>query len=159
MSSRTLPLNAFRASTGAIIINQEGKVLALERLRIKDAWQLPQGGLEENEKPLDGVYREIREETGLESRDLQLLAEHPEWLAYELPEEMRSGKYGRGQVQKWFMFRLNASDDKIRLDTDTHQEFAAWQWMTFHELIGITIPFRKSVYQRVADYFSDYLAH
>lgn len=157
MSSRPLPRNVFRASTGALILNQDGKVLALERLYIKDAWQLPQGGLEENESPVDAIYREIREETGLNDRDLQLLAEHPEWLAYELPEEMQSDKLGRGQVQKWFVFRLNSSEDNINLETDGHQEFAAWKWMKFDKLIMITVPFRKSIYQRIADYFSDYL--
>lgn len=159
LSKSSLPYNVFRAGTGAVIINTSGEVLGLERFHVKDAWQLPQGGIEENEEPLDAVYREVHEETGLERKDLQLLGEYPDWLAYELPAEMRSGKHGRGQVQKWFLFRLTSPERNIRLDAFPDPEFSAWRWMSFEELIDVTISFRRSVYQHLADYFSEYLAN
>jgi putative (di)nucleoside polyphosphate hydrolase len=155
---RSLPSNVFRASAGAIIINGGGKVLALERLHIKGAWQMPQGGLKENEEPLDAALREVQEETGLGATDLQLLAEYPEWLAYELPTNLQSGKSGRGQVQKWFLFRLTSSEDRITLDQPDGQEFSSWKWSTLGELAKVTAPFRQRIYARLASGFSQYLA-
>jgi putative (di)nucleoside polyphosphate hydrolase len=153
----SFPSNVFRASAGAIIINGDGKVLALERLHIKGAWQMPQGGLKENEEPLDAALREVHEETGLAATDLELVAEYPEWLAYELPRDLQSGKYGRGQVQKWFLFRLTSSEDRISLDQDDGQEFSSWKWATLRELATVTAPFRQRIYERLASGFSQYL--
>ena len=99
---------SFRAGVGAIILNEDGKVLGLERKDIPDAWQMPQGGLEENETPEQAVKREVCEETGIEASNLELIASTPGWLAYELPEEARSKKIGRGQVQRWFLFRFRS---------------------------------------------------
>jgi putative (di)nucleoside polyphosphate hydrolase len=156
--STSLPSNVFRASAGAIITNADGKVLALERMRIKGAWQMPQGGLKENEEPLDAALSEVQEETGLAAIDIQLLAEYPEWLAYELPKDTRSGKYGRGQVQKWFLFRLTSSEEKISLDQHDVQEFSSWKWTTLRELAKVTAPFRQRIYEKLANGFSQYLA-
>jgi len=155
---KKLPANVFRASVGAVIINTSGEVLALERKGIKDAWQMPQGGLDVEEEPYDAVLREVREETGLTVTDIELLEEYPEWLAYELPDNMRSKKLGRGQVQKWFLFRLVSSENAIQLDHDFHPEFSAWKWMTLTDLAVVTVPFRQRIYERLAEGFKVYLA-
>lgn len=148
----------FRAGVGAMIINNQGKVLAFERIDVKDCWQLPQGGLEGNELPANAVVRELNEETGLTVDDVELLAEHPNWLAYEFPPEVRAKKLYRGQVQKWFLFRLVTSEKNIRLDHFEQQEFVAWRWMTIKELSGCTVSFKSGLYERVAQGFADYLA-
>jgi 8-oxo-dGTP pyrophosphatase MutT (NUDIX family) len=144
----------FRAGVGAVILNEDGKVLGLERKDIPGAWQLPQGGLDENETPVEAVKREIREETGIETRDLELLASMPRWLAYELPEEARSKKIGRGQVQRWFLFRFRGSDEAITLGDQ--KEFKAWKWIAMDELISIVVSFKQPVYQELAEYFKWY---
>ena len=94
----------FRASVGAVIINSQGKVLALERSDTTGAWQFPQGGLEDQEEPLAAALREVQEETGIIPQSLHLLHQHPHLLSYELPPKWRSLRLGRGQTQRWFFF-------------------------------------------------------
>ena len=142
----------FRASVGAVIVNTAGEALAFERDGIAGAWQLPQGGLEAGEEPLDAVIREVFEETGIDAGDLALLAEHPRLLSYELPVEMRSRKTGRGQTQRWFLFRYDGNPDAIELPADG--EFSAWRWMPLRQLAETTVAFRQEVYRELADSFS-----
>ena len=145
----------FRAGVGAIISNGKGQVLGLERSDIADAWQLPQGGLEGAEEPLDAVFREIQEETGIHQSALQLIARFPELTVYELPVESRSEKTGRGQVHYWFLFRLQGNTDGINLAHST--EFRTWRWMAFEDLAEKTVEFRAPIYRRLAAYFRNHL--
>ena len=145
----------FRASVGAVIVDDKGNLLAFQRARtVEHAWQLPQGGLELCETPPTAVLREIREETGIAPESLTLVAEAPEWLAYELPEEKRSAKTGRGQVQKWYLFRFVGSDKDIQPDGE---EFLAWRWMTSDQLLKSAVAFRRPVYMRLFDVFGSHL--
>lgn len=153
-----LPDNVFRAGVGAMVVSEEGEVLAFERFKIPGAWQLPQGGLEEGEHPRDCVLRELEEETGLSAEHVELLAETPGWHAYELPCEMHGKRHGRGQAQKWFLFRFKGPEAAIQLDRQLPAEFRAWQWMTLDELIGRSIEFRRPVYRALAEAFASYLA-
>jgi putative (di)nucleoside polyphosphate hydrolase len=139
---------SFRAGVGAVIIDHEGRVLAMERSDIAGAWQLPQGGLEIGEDPLAAAYREIREETGIDNSQLHLLSTQPRLLAYELPIEHRSKKTGRGQTQYWFRFRFESSDDAITLGDK--EEFTNWAWMTMDELLSSVADFRVPVYLELA---------
>ena len=143
----------FRANVGAAIINQSGEILVFERADVKGAWQMPQGGLEPNELPLDAVLREIKEETAIPPEKLQLLAEASEWLAYELPEQYRTSKTGRGQVQKWFLFRFIGTDEDIQPD---QTEFNAWQWVEAPVLLQSTVSFRRPIYQRLLYEFESF---
>jgi len=154
--SKKLADNVFRANVGAIIINDSGLVLAFERLKIKGAWQLPQGGLCEGEETIDAVYREVKEETNIDSFDLQLLAEYPDWLAYELDKIRRTDKLGRGQVQKWFLFKFIGDESHINVVDVETQEFSRWKWMNFSDLIQEVIEFRRKIYQKLFQEFSKY---
>ena len=143
----------YRASVGAVITNGKGEVLAFERRDIPGAWQLPQGGIEEGEEPIDAIKREILEETGIKQEDLVLIREHPDFLTYELPLEYRSEKTGRGQTQQWFLFRYAADESRIQLSENC--EFIAWEWMPFQELTKKAVSFRKEVYRRIAAEFTE----
>jgi putative (di)nucleoside polyphosphate hydrolase len=145
----------FRAGVGAVITNKEGLVLGLERRDIPGAWQLPQGGLDGDEPPLEAVKREVLEETGIEESDLKLLASAPHWLAYELPEDMRSKKIGRGQVQRWFLFRFKGVDEAITLGNK--KEFRAWKWIAMEELSSKIVSFKQPLYQELNEYFMSFL--
>ena len=148
--------NTFRAGVGAVFINQKREVLAFERINIKDAWQFPQGGLEIDEKPLDAVYRELTEETGILPQHLKLIDTYPEWLAYELDHDKQSLRTGRGQVQKWFLFEFIGQDKDINIKTQ-EPEFGSYAWMTMDKLIEKTISFRKPIYLKLKQYWKQYL--
>jgi putative (di)nucleoside polyphosphate hydrolase len=149
-----LPSEYFRAGVGAVIVNERGNVLALERIDIPGAWQLPQGGLEASEEPIRGALREVAEETGMTESTLELLDAYPKPLVYELPVNARSEKTGRGQVQYWFLFRFRGSNDA--LDLKEGGEFRSWKWTSFDELINSAAEFRKPVYRRLAERFRDH---
>jgi putative (di)nucleoside polyphosphate hydrolase len=138
----------FRASVVAVIERSDGAILAFERGDAPGSWQLPQGGIEQGEEALDAVWREVKEETGLGPADLALVGEHAEWVAYEWPPEVRAGRRGIGQVQRWFTFR--ALDDAVAPHPDG-SEFTAWRWVERRWLIDHIVPFRTAAYRKVLD--------
>lgn len=151
----SLPAQYFRVGAGAVILNDAGLVFAFERREVPGAWQLPQGGLDHGEEPLQAIYRELFEETGIRENDLELIQPHPEPLAYELPAEWRKPKTGRGQVQYWFLFRFKG--DEATIDIQKGGEAAAWQWMPFVNLKNIVTPFRRPLYAKLYDRFQVYI--
>jgi putative (di)nucleoside polyphosphate hydrolase len=156
-AKRALGKNVFRAGVGAVITNAKGRVLAFERVNVPGAWQLPQGGLEADEEPMEAVFREVEEETGIAKKSLRLLAEYPEWLAYELDKSKQGGKHGRGQVQKWFLFRFKGLPEEIRPEKAHEVEFSRWKWTSFTRLAKETVPFRRVIYKKLAVGFRRFL--
>jgi putative (di)nucleoside polyphosphate hydrolase len=136
----------FRASVVAVIERTDGAVLAFERADAPGSWQLPQGGIEQGEEAIDAVWREVKEETGLGPADVAVVSEHPEWIAYEWPTEIRAGRRGIGQVQRWFTFR--AVDDDVVPQPDG-SEFTAWRWVDRRWLVDHVVPFRATAYRKV----------
>lgn len=155
-----LPLG-YRRGVGAVIIDREGRIFAGQRLdAMFDAWQMPQGGIDEGESPLEAVLREVREETGIDPRHLELLAETADWIRYDVPAELVPNLWGgryRGQEQRWFAFRFLGSDDDIDIATE-HPEFRAWRWMEPDELLANIVPFKRELYARVLKEFAPLLA-
>lgn len=145
----------FRAAVGAVVQSPDGRVLAFERSGEPGAWQFPQGGLECGETPEEAVRRELVEETGIPVEAVELVESYPEWLAYELPEAYRNGKKGRGQVIRWFRFRLLGTESDIDLDGARADEFRDWKWTTLRQLAEETVPFRRAPYRRLAAIWND----
>jgi putative (di)nucleoside polyphosphate hydrolase len=145
------PAKYFRAGVGAVITDGRGRVLALERSDFRGAWQLPQGGLKKNETRLQGVFREIEEETGIPRRALRLLAEYPELLVYELPAKAQSKKTGMGQVQRWFFFALKNPPATAFAPPDG--EFTEAKWVSFSRVVSGAADFRKPVYSKLRTFF------
>jgi putative (di)nucleoside polyphosphate hydrolase len=150
------PAKYFRAGVGAVIADTRGRVLALERSDYRGAWQLPQGGLEKSETPLEGVYREIEEETGLKPRALKLVARYPELLTYELPPKARSKKTGMGQVQYWFFFMMKKEPKTA--PRPPKGEFRAARWVPFDRVLTGVASFRKPVYGKLRTYFDTFFS-
>jgi putative (di)nucleoside polyphosphate hydrolase len=126
------------------------RVLAFERVDAAGSWQLPQGGLDAGEEPIDGAWRELMEETSLGDEHVVARAEYPEWVVYEWPVEVmrEHGKDGRrrGQVQRWFLF--DALDESIEPQPDG-SEFVAWQWVEPEWLIDHVPEWRREAYRKV----------
>jgi putative (di)nucleoside polyphosphate hydrolase len=151
----------YRPCVGVMLVNREGLVFAGQRIDSPTpAWQMPQGGIDEGERPSDAAYRELWEETGV-TRDLvEKVAKTHGWVTYDLPPELLGkvwgGKY-RGQKQKWFLLRFLGTDDQIRIETE-HPEFSTWRWIDVDEMIAAIVPFKRAVYEEVVKSFRGYLA-
>jgi putative (di)nucleoside polyphosphate hydrolase len=154
IDSATLP---YRPCVGVVLMNREGLVFAGQRLDTPDAWQMPQGGIDEGEEPLDAALRELGEETGVAPGSVEFLALTRDWLTYDLPPRLLGkvwkGKY-RGQRQIWALFRFHGADDEIRLDLP-HPEFGAWAWMPPAEIVAGIVPFKQAIYTAVFAEFAD----
>ena len=158
----TLP---YRDNVGAVLFNAAGLVLVARRADMPNAegapggWQLPQGGMDAGEDPAIAVFRELEEEVG--TARAEILAEHPDWLTYDLPDHLigkaLGGKY-RGQRQKWFALRFLGADADIRLDLDPHPEFDAWRWARLAELPGLAVAFKRAIYEDLAREFARFAA-
>jgi putative (di)nucleoside polyphosphate hydrolase len=146
----------YRLNVGAVLFGADGRVLVARRAGLADAaWQLPQGGIDEGEDPRTAIFRELAEEIGTAHADI--LAEHPDWLQYDLPPELVGkafrGRY-RGQRQKWFALRFLGTDAEIRLDAHEEQEFDAWKWVELGELPGLAVAFKRPIYERLVQDFA-----
>jgi putative (di)nucleoside polyphosphate hydrolase len=143
-----------------MLLNREGKVFVAQRLdNAADAWQMPQGGLEDGEDPEQGALRELEEETGIPRDKVEILARCPVELTYDLPDELLGrlwqGKW-RGQKQHWFLARFLGEDRDVNIATE-HPEFRAWKWAEPAELIRMIVPFKKKLYEDVLAAFRAWL--
>ena len=142
--------DGFRPNVGIILANQAGQVLWARR-KGKDAWQFPQGGIQEPESPQQALYRELEEEVGLTARDVEILAWTRGWLRYRLPHHLvrpdRQPNY-IGQKQKWYLLRLIHDNAAIKLDLSESPEFDDWRWVSYWYPLSQVIHFKKEVYRK-----------
>jgi len=142
----------FRVSVGAVVVDGQRRILVMRRKGTREvAWQMPQGGIEMDESPFDALYRELNEETGLERRDVEVVASTSDWLVYELPPGFRNAKVGWGQAQRWFLCKLLTDRSRVRPDG---VEFTDVDWVTAGDLLARAISFRAPIYRRLVAEFS-----
>ncbi|NOC46895.1 MULTISPECIES: RNA pyrophosphohydrolase [unclassified Ruegeria] len=151
----------YRPCVGLMLMNDQGQIFVGQRNdRHANAWQMPQGGVDKGEDPRDAALRELLEETGVTANLVEIIAETEGWLPYDLPHDIVpkiwKGRF-RGQEQKWFLMRYLGTDDQIDIATH-HPEFTCWKWQEPDRLIAEIVPFKRDVYERVVEAFSDYLS-
>jgi putative (di)nucleoside polyphosphate hydrolase len=149
----------YRRGVGVMLLNAEKKVWVGARIdNTDDAWQMPQGGMDDGEEPWATALRELEEETGIRPHLVERMAEAPERLRYELPEDMRGRLWGGrwiGQDQDWYLCRFLGRESDIDIATE-HPEFREWRWVEPHHLPDLIVPFKRDLYRRLIDHFSDY---
>lgn len=153
------PPNNYRPCAGIVLINKAGLIFIGERRGMAgNNWQMPQGGIDEGEDPLDAAKRELFEETGI--RQITLLAEGASWYCYEVPAERRPDYWGKryiGQCQRWFAFRFTGNDDDVNLDHH-EPEFNLWRWASADEVLNLAVSFKRQVYESVLEDFRSLLS-
>lgn len=148
----------YRACVGCMVLNSRGEIFAGQRLdQNHDAWQMPQGGIDDGEDPCQAALRELSEETGIDPAQVTVLRESAYWHAYDLPRglvgRLWGGRY-RGQTQRWFALRYGGLDSGIDIHSE-EPEFRCWSWMAHEELIQKIVPFKRDTYAQVFDEFAD----
>jgi putative (di)nucleoside polyphosphate hydrolase len=156
--------SAYRPCVGIALFNSAGLVFAGRRRGLDPAdpyaWQMPQGGIDRGETPREAAARELREETNVVSAEF--LAEAPDWLVYDLPEQMLRRSWRnryRGQAQKWIALRFVGDESEIDIATPAggeKPEFSAWRWEKLAALPDLIVPFKQAVYRDVARLFAGY---
>ncbi len=154
----------YRRSAGVMLVNRDGVAFIGRRRKSREGlvvgheWQMPQGGIDDGEAPYDAARRELYEETNVSSASL--IAEAPQWLCYDLPENAGNrwrGRY-RGQTQKWFLMRFQGEDSEIDIahpgGGGHTPEFDAWRWERLEALPDLVVPFKRRVYEAVVAAFA-----
>ena len=150
----------YRPAAGVMLLNDARQVWVGQRLdSTLEAWQMPQGGLDKGEDPLEGAFRELEEETGITRDLIEIVARAKEELTYDLPEDLVGKvwkKNWKGQRQTWFLARFLGEDKDVNIETPD-PEFRAWKWADSSELPAMIVPFKKKLYEDLLEAFEEWL--
>ncbi len=146
----------FRPCVGITLFNADNHVFVGERIDSPDAWQMPQGGIDEGEDIITAAFRELREEIGTDKADIIRIADKK--IRYDVPFDLSTkhwgGKY-RGQEQTWVAMRFTGNNSDINLNAHTPAEFKRWRWVPLSETVDLIVPFKRETYQKVVSLFCD----
>jgi putative (di)nucleoside polyphosphate hydrolase len=142
--------DGYRPNVGIILANADGQVLWARRVGGQDAWQFPQGGIHKGESHEDALYRELKEETGLPSDAVKVVACTRGWLRYRLPRRLlhQDNSDFVGQKQKWYLLKMLAMDDAVQVGAGSRPEFDGWRWVSYWYPLGRVVAFKRDVYRR-----------
>jgi len=148
-------VKSYRPNVAAVILSskypEKCEFFIAHRSDIKNAWQFPQGGIDEGETPEEALLRELQEEIGCNS--IEILGEYPEWISYDFPATARGKQYPfDGQTQKYFLVRLKECAT-IDLEAYDIPEFKEYEFVDYESLFSRVTYFKRKVYRRVIDHF------
>ena len=146
----------FRQGIGIILVNAKRSVLFAKRIG-KEAWQFPQGGIQDTETPEEAMFRELKEEVGLHPEDVKILSSTKRWLRYRLPTRLvhrHREPLCIGQKQKWFLLRFIGNETQIDLSATESPEFDAWAWVPYWYPLSQVVAFKRRVYHLAMREFS-----
>ncbi len=148
---------AYRPSVGIVLFNNDGQILIAERIEGKNAWQFPQGGIDEGETIEEAVFREMEEEIG--TRNAEVLGMTDKWFYDDFPPHVigKFEKQYRGQRQKWVALRFKGKDSDIALDKYKIPEFKNWRWIEIDKAVEYVLHFRGKTYKKILEEFSKYV--
>jgi putative (di)nucleoside polyphosphate hydrolase len=150
----------YRRGVGVLLLNDARQVWVGRRIDNTDeAWQMPQGGIDKGEAPWDTALRELEEETGIPPHLVERIANCPERLKYDLPEDLRHRLWGgkwKGQEQDWYLCRFLGQDSDVDIAT-AHPEFCEWKWIDAERLPEMIVPFKRDLYRRLLQEFASHL--
>ena len=150
----------YRRGVGVMLLNAHRQVWVGRRIdNPVEAWQMPQGGIDEGEEPWATALRELEEETGIPKHLVERVADCPERLKYDLPAALQGVLWGgqwKGQLQDWYLCRFLGRDSDVDIATE-HAEFSHWKWVAPAELPGIIVPFKRDLYRRLIEEFREHL--
>jgi len=138
----------FRHGIGIILVNSKRQVFLAKRIG-KTAWQFPQGGMLEEETPEEAMFRELKEEIGLQPDDVKILGSTKRWLRYRLPKRLirqHSQPVCIGQKQKWYLLRMESKDEQFNLAMTETPEFDSWAWVSYWYPLTQVVAFKRRVY-------------
>jgi len=150
--------DGYRPNVGIVLMRPDGLLFWARRVN-RDGWQFPQGGMNSDETPLEAMYRELREETGLLPEHVDVLGATPGWLRYRLPKRCvrRNGRQiCIGQKQVWFLLRLTGQEADLRLDLTDKPEFDDWRWVDFWYPADNVVAFKREVYVRALHHLAPF---
>lgn len=151
--------DGYRPNVGIIIASKSGQLFWGKRIQ-QDAWQFPQGGIRENETPQQAVFRELKEEVGLDPSDVRVLGRTDDWLCYDLPKHLirhYSQPVCIGQKQIWYMLGLEGDIDRINLNLHDRPEFEDWAWVDYWRPVQEVVSFKQGVYHQALTELQDSL--
>lgn len=151
--------NLYRPCVGIVLFNASGKVFVGERIDSPGAWQMPQGGIDDNENIEVAAFRELKEEIGTDKASI--IRVHDKKIKYNIPTEILDRLHKIwdtpyiGQEQTWVAMRFDGEDSDIILDADDHPEFAKWQWVDLDKTLDLIVPFKRQTYKIIIEAFKD----
>ena len=155
MAQRVADLGTYRRNVGLMLIAPDRRIFVGRRIKPANSWQMPQGGVDPDETPIEAACRELGEEVG--TTKALLLRQSSRWFTYDVPEDQRPSHWKgrwRGQAQLWFALAFTGQDSDI--DITAHEpEFDTWQWMGAGEMLERIVPFKRATYVAVVDEFRD----
>ena len=148
--------DGYRPNVGIVLMHDDGRLFWARRVG-RDGWQFPQGGMNSDETPLEAMFRELFEETGLEPQHVEVLGSTPGWLRYRLPKRFvrrRDRPTCIGQKQVWFLLRMLGDESNVRLDHSDRPEFDSFRWVDYWYPIDNVVLFKRDVYQRALSHLA-----